>query len=60
MQEGLKYVYVGNVPGKGMENTICPNCHEVIVERRGYNIFKNEISNGKCSHCGHTIKGIWN
>lgn len=60
MQEGLKYVYVGNVPGKGMENTICPNCHEVIVERRGYNILKNEISNGKCSHCSHTIKGVWN
>ncbi len=60
MKEGCKYVYVGNVPGKGMENTICPNCHEVVVERKGYTILKYEIANGKCSHCGTKINGIWN
>lgn len=59
IQEGLKYVYVGNVPGKGMENTTCPNCHEVVVERRGYSILSNDVSEGKCAGCGHEINGIW-
>ncbi|MBN1598705.1 MAG: AmmeMemoRadiSam system radical SAM enzyme [Bacteroidales bacterium] len=59
-REGCKYVYVGNIPGKGMENTICPNCREVVIERRGYTILKYDISSGKCKHCGTKINGIWN
>ena len=60
MKEGCKHVYIGNVPGKGMENTVCPNCSEVVVERRGYSILKYQIENGKCSHCDTKIYGIWN
>jgi pyruvate formate lyase activating enzyme len=60
IREGCRYVYVGNVPGKGLENTVCPGCGEVVVERRGYSILSNQITKGKCSHCGRAINGVWN
>lgn len=56
---GLKYVYVGNVPGEGGENTYCPNCKELLIERVGYSIFKNRIKDGKCFNCNSKIEGIW-
>ncbi|MBA7629561.1 hypothetical protein ES703_37060 [subsurface metagenome] len=60
LKEGCKYVYVGNIPGKGMENTVCPNCKEVVVERRGYTILKYQITKGKCTYCDTKINGLWN
>ncbi len=56
---GLKYVYIGNVPGHTFENTYCPNCGKVIVGRRGYKILENNIKGGKCRFCGYKIAGIW-
>lgn len=56
---GLKHVYIGNVAGFDSENTICPKCKKVIIERRGFSILKNEIKNGKCMYCGSEINGIW-
>ncbi len=58
MQEGLKYVYAGNAPGKGGENTICPACLNVVVQRRGYSILKYRIKDGKCECCGAEIAGV--
>ncbi|SRR6056297_10599 len=57
--EGLNYVYIGNVPGTDGENTYCPNCEEMIIKRRGFFILKNQVKNGKCTHCGHPIAGVW-
>ncbi|MCX8064952.1 MAG: AmmeMemoRadiSam system radical SAM enzyme [Candidatus Hydrogenedentes bacterium] len=59
---GLKYVYVGNRPGKlkNLENTYCPNCSSLLIERTGFNVWKNEIKDGKCPKCGLSIPGIWN
>lgn len=57
---GCKYVYIGNVPGKGFENTQCPNCGEIVVGRRGYTITEYHISAGKCEFCKSTINGVWN
>ncbi len=57
---GCKYVYVGNVPGKGFENTVCPNCSEVVVERRGYTILNYHITDNKCAFCETVVSGIWN
>ncbi|MBN1552617.1 AmmeMemoRadiSam system radical SAM enzyme [bacterium] len=57
--EGLKYVYVGNVPNHPSQNTVCPNCGATIIERKGYYILKNLIEDGKCSKCKHTIPGRW-
>ena len=59
IKEGLKYVYVGNVPELDMENTICPKCHKVVIKRRGYRIMENHIKDGKCEFCGGEIAGVW-
>ena len=58
-QAGLKYVYEGNVPGEGRENTYCPNCKEVLIERLGFSIMGNKLKDGKCSKCGNEIHGVW-
>lgn len=57
---GCKFVYVGNLPGKGFENTVCPNCKKVVVERRGYSIVNYNITDDKCAYCETTISGVWN
>jgi pyruvate formate lyase activating enzyme len=59
IKEGLKFVYVGNVPGDGNENTLCPKCNKLVVERRGYTILQNNLTNGKCNSCGYAIAGVW-
>ncbi len=56
--EGLKYVYLGNLPGAGVEDTICPYCKEKVIDRSGYRIVANTLSNGKCT-CGREIPGVW-
>jgi pyruvate formate lyase activating enzyme len=57
--EGLNYVYVGNVPGHPGENTYCPQCKRVVVARTGYMVTENNIKDGKCKFCGRAIGGIW-
>jgi pyruvate formate lyase activating enzyme len=59
IDSGLNYVYLGNVPGLGSENTICPGCGQVVIMRKGYKILKNKLLAGKCASCGKTIAGIW-
>ncbi|MFC2123485.1 AmmeMemoRadiSam system radical SAM enzyme [Bacteroidota bacterium] len=59
MNTGCKYVYVGNVPGRGFENTFCPNCDELIIQRRGYSILSVKMKEGKCEFCGTSINGVW-
>ena len=59
---GLKYVYAGNVLTPEGQNTYCPNCNELLVERRGFvgnlmDAFDREKS--KCNNCGHKIAGVW-
>lgn len=58
--QGLKHVYIGNVPGPGYQDTLCPGCDKVAIGRRGYTIVQNNIENGKCKSCGRLINGIWN
>ncbi len=56
---GLKYVYEGNVPGEGGENTYCPNCRKLLIQRFGFSIQESRIKDGKCLSCGVTIEGVW-
>ena len=56
---GLKYVYIGNVPGNTAENTYCPNCTKLAVGREGYRVRELNISGGKCKFCGYKISGMW-
>ena len=61
-EQGLHYVYAGNLPGYvgGFENTYCPTCRTLLVERRGYTIRGNHLTpSGACPCCGSAIPGIW-
>jgi len=57
--EGIKYVYVGNVPGLEAQNTYCPKCHELIIERRGFTVLQKNLVKGGCKKCGEKIPGVW-
>jgi pyruvate formate lyase activating enzyme len=57
--EGLKYVYIGNVPGNEMADTRCPSCGSVVVSRQGFTVTSNKLAGGKCNKCGKSIEGIW-
>ena len=59
---GLRYIYAGNLPGKvgRWENTYCPTCDQLLVERYGYLIQQmNVTSAGSCPSCATKIPGIW-
>jgi pyruvate formate lyase activating enzyme len=61
-EAGLRYVYAGNLPGRvgRWENTYCPSCDELLVERYGYVIKKVRVTHhGKCPTCATLIPGIW-
>ncbi|WP_303720776.1 AmmeMemoRadiSam system radical SAM enzyme [Malonomonas rubra] len=57
LQAGLRYVYEGNIPGEGGENSYCHQCGELLIERYGFSIRKNLLQNGRCS-CGEAISGV--
>ncbi len=59
LKAGLKYVYIGNVANTPAENTYCPKCGKIVVERKGYRILQNAIASGKCKYCGQAIPGRW-
>lgn len=56
-EEGLLYVYLGNVPGHKLENTYCPTCGKLLIERYVFEILKNEIKDERCPKCGTLISG---
>jgi len=56
LQEGLRYVYLGNVPSHPHENTFCPSCHQLLIERAGFDILKWRLTPDKrCPGCGAKI-----
>jgi pyruvate formate lyase activating enzyme len=60
---GLRFVYAGNLPGQvgRYENTSCPRCRALLVERVGYHIRQNRLAStrGSCPDCGQQVPGIW-
>jgi len=61
-QAGLHYVYAGNLPGqlRELENTRCPNCQQLLIERYGYRILGYHLTpKGGCPSCGTAIPGRW-
>ncbi len=58
LAQGLKYVYTGNLPGANGENTRCPGCGEVVIERHGYRIANTALDKGQCRRCGERIAGV--
>ena len=59
VEEGLNYVYIGNVPGNPTENTKCPHCGKIVIGRVGYQITRYGLKGGKCGGCGKAIPGVW-
>jgi len=56
---GLKHVYVGNLHSGAGEDTFCPACHALLIERRRFRVVNNKISRGLCPLCGAPIAGVW-
>lgn len=58
---GLKFVYAGNLPGRvsGLENTYCPDCRGLLIERIGFTVTKNRLVGGHCPECNAVIPGVW-
>lgn len=57
--EGLRFVYVGNVPGERAESTFCPICGTMLVERVGFSARAHLDPGGRCGRCGAQIPGLW-
>lgn len=55
LEEGLKFVYLGNVPGHRFENTYCPKCQNEVISRSGFSILAYQVKKGKCSFCGEDL-----
>ncbi len=58
IEEGLMYVYEGNIPGGEGENTFCYNCGKLIIGRFGFSVTMYNIENGQCKYCGAEIHGV--
>lgn len=59
-EAGLRYVYGGNLPlSEGEEDTACPNCHRIVIERAGVWLRANHLRDGRCPDCGTPIPGRW-
>jgi pyruvate formate lyase activating enzyme len=58
-KNGIEFVYIGNVPGHRHENTYCPSCGELLIERYSYRVIKNRMKDGRCPRCGRDIYGVW-
>jgi pyruvate formate lyase activating enzyme len=60
-REGLRFVYAGNLPGQvgKWENTRCPGCGELLIERHGFRVLRNRVADGHCPRCARAIPGFW-
>ena len=61
-KEGLKYIYIGNVPDIKHSSTFCPKCKRLLVERSNYETDIKDLDrkSGKCKKCGEEIYGTFN
>jgi len=59
IDEGLHFVYVGNVPEHPGGHTYCPHCKKMLIRRIGYRVKTVGLNDGKCQYCGRAIFGIW-
>ncbi|MBN2301572.1 MAG: radical SAM protein, partial [Lentisphaerae bacterium] len=59
MDQGCNFVYGGNIPGMDSENTYCPNCKALVIDRHGHSVLSNSMKSGKCHKCGTIIPGVW-
>ncbi|MFQ5490696.1 MAG: AmmeMemoRadiSam system radical SAM enzyme [Phycisphaerae bacterium] len=60
-EAGLRFVYAGNLPGRldGAEDTRCPDCGGLLIERQGFRVVRNRMRGDNCADCGRVIPGVW-
>jgi len=60
-EHGLRFVYAGNLPGSvpHAEDTLCPACGALLVERLGFRVGRNRVQGGACPDCGAGVPGVW-
>lgn len=56
--KGLKYVYIGNMPGSNRQQTLCPGCGATLIDRTGFASTLLGMSHGRCSRCGAAVAGV--
>jgi pyruvate formate lyase activating enzyme len=59
MARGLRYVYVGNVPGHAGNHTYCPKCRARVITRQDFFVLESSLKGGRCGACGSPIAGVW-
>jgi pyruvate formate lyase activating enzyme len=59
MARGLRYVYVGNVPGHAGNHTYCPKCRARVIVRQDFFVLESSLKDGRCGACGCPIAGVW-
>jgi len=59
-EAGLRHVYMGNIVTQTGDDTFCPKCGRLLIERRGVEVLRNDLSDGQCPDCGAVIAGEWN
>jgi pyruvate formate lyase activating enzyme len=59
MKKGIRYAYVGNVPGHPGNHTYCPGCGKVVVGRSGFFVTAMNLEKGRCNSCRRPVAGVW-
>lgn len=54
-EQGLRFVYLGNIPGHPAENTYCDRCGKLLIERHRYSILTYTLRDHSCPCCGNEI-----
>ncbi len=60
MDVGLRYVYIGNIPGHEANSLFCPECGEPLIVRYHFWVMNYNLEEGRCKYCGYEIPGLWN
>jgi pyruvate formate lyase activating enzyme len=59
LARGIRYAYVGNVPGHAGNHTYCPGCGKVVIRRDNFFVTETHLNNGACAFCKQAIAGVW-
>ncbi len=57
-EAGLRYVYIGNLPGHPYDNTYCPQCGEELIRRFGFDLVRCAVEDGRCPGCEGIVPGV--
>jgi len=56
---GIRYPYIGNVPGHPGNHTHCPGCGKAVILRTGFFVTEKHLKEGRCGYCNERIAGVW-